>query len=64
MRELTRRRSPDARDECWPVFYGDVRVGTIPRRVGIPNAIANDWLTRHRSGAYVKFTQAGADLFA
>jgi hypothetical protein len=26
--------------------------------------LANNWLTRHRSGAYVKFTQAGADLFA
>jgi hypothetical protein len=26
---LTRRRSADAPDECWHVFYGDVRVGTI-----------------------------------
>jgi hypothetical protein len=32
-------------------------------RAGIERAIANGWLTRHRSGAYVKFTQAGADLF-
>src|SRR5258706_15729178 len=28
MPDLTRRRSPDAPDECWHVFYGDVRVGT------------------------------------
>jgi hypothetical protein len=33
-------------------------------RAGIERAIANGWLTRHRSGAYVNFTQAGADLFA
>jgi hypothetical protein len=27
-------------------------------------AIENGWLVRHESGTYVKFTQAGADLFA
>jgi len=31
---------------------------------GIERAIAEVWLIRHRSGVYVKFTQAGADLFA
>src|SRR3982074_3389123 len=36
MPALTRRRSPDAREECWQIFYGDVRVGTIAKRVGIP----------------------------
>ena len=36
MSTLTRRRSPDAREECWQIFYGDVRVGTIGKRVGIP----------------------------
>jgi hypothetical protein len=29
MPELSRRRSSDAREECWHVFYGDVQVGTI-----------------------------------
>ena len=33
---LTRRRSTDAREECWHIYYGDVRVGTIARRVGNP----------------------------
>jgi hypothetical protein len=28
MPELTRRRSPDAREECWHVYYGDVHAGT------------------------------------
>jgi hypothetical protein len=33
-------------------------------RAGIARAIARGWLIRHESGVYVKFTQAGADLFA
>jgi hypothetical protein len=37
MSEHTRLRSPDDREECWRVFPGDVRVGTIGKRVGIPN---------------------------
>ena len=36
MTTLTRRRSPDAREECWQICYGDVRVGTIAKRIGIP----------------------------
>jgi hypothetical protein len=31
---------------------------------GLELAIAKGWLWRHESGVYVKFTQAGADLFA
>jgi hypothetical protein len=27
-------------------------------------AVARDWLELHESGTYVKFTAAGADLFA
>jgi len=33
-------------------------------RAGIERAIEKGWLVRHESGTYVKFTQAGADLFA
>jgi hypothetical protein len=33
-------------------------------KAGFERAIANGWLTIHRSGVYVKFTQAGAELFA
>jgi hypothetical protein len=35
MPELTRRRYRE-RQDCWHVYYGDVHVGTIARRVGIP----------------------------
>jgi hypothetical protein len=33
-------------------------------RADIERAIALGWLWRHESGTYVRFTQAGADLFA
>jgi len=36
MPELTRRRSPDAPEECWHVFCGDVRVSVIAIRTGMP----------------------------
>jgi hypothetical protein len=31
---------------------------------GMDRAIAKGWLIRHESGTYVKFTEAGAALFA
>jgi hypothetical protein len=33
-------------------------------RAGITRAIELGWLWRHESGTYVKFTAAGAELFA
>jgi hypothetical protein len=30
------RRPLDTPDECWHVYYGDVRVGTIAIRTGMP----------------------------
>jgi len=37
MPELTRRRNPDAPEECWHVYYGDVHAGTITIRTGCPH---------------------------
>src|SRR5450631_3766041 len=37
MPELTRRRSTDAREECWHFYYGDVQTGTITIRSGNPH---------------------------
>jgi hypothetical protein len=34
--DLTRRRDPDRIGEAWLIFYGDVHVGTIAERSGIP----------------------------
>ena len=33
-------------------------------KAGLERAIANGWLWLHESGTYVKFTEAGAALFA
>ena len=33
-------------------------------KAGLELAIAHGWLWKHASGTYVRFTQAGADLFA
>jgi hypothetical protein len=37
MPPLTRRHDPDARQESWLVYYGDVHVGTIALRNGNPS---------------------------
>jgi hypothetical protein len=39
--------------EGWPQY-----------RAGIDRALDRGWLTRHESGTYVRFTEAGAALFA
>jgi hypothetical protein len=36
MPSLTRRRSDDTHRESWVVYYGDVPVGTIGKRAGVP----------------------------
>jgi hypothetical protein len=36
MPALTRRRSPDHRDERWEIYYGDIHAGTISVRTGKP----------------------------
>ena len=40
--------------------------GGTPEEYGaaLDYAIAKGWLWKHESGTYVKFTQAGAELFA
>jgi len=41
-----------------------IEIASTVEPVGIARAIANGWLWRHESGVYVKFTPAGAELFA
>jgi hypothetical protein len=36
MTALTRRRDPEAHAKCWHIYYGDVHVGTIGIRAGVP----------------------------
>ena len=42
MPTLTRRRDQEALHECWQVFFGDVCVGTISKRAGVPSD-ADQW---------------------
>jgi hypothetical protein len=44
MPALIRRRGPDASQEAWLVYYGDVHVGTIALRSGNPTTTASwEW---------------------
>lgn len=36
MPTLTRRRQHDRHQECWQIYFGDVCVGTIGERAGVP----------------------------
>jgi hypothetical protein len=72
MPELTRRRSLDAPEDCWHVYYGDVRVGTIAVRTGIPHREDPwGWICgfypgsepgEYADGTAVTFDQARADF--
>jgi hypothetical protein len=73
MLTLTRRRSTDQSD-CWHVLYGDVRVGTISRRVGAPIDVDQwGWILgfypgtdadQYRDGTALTFEEARAEFEA
>jgi hypothetical protein len=42
MTALTRRRGNNRHQETWYIYYGDVRVGTISTRAGVPTS-ADQW---------------------
>jgi hypothetical protein len=71
MSTLTRRRYPE-RPDCWHIYHGDVRVGTIARRVGNPHD-TDPWEwncgfypgshpREHTSDTAATFDQARADF--
>ena len=47
----------------WP-FLHELRGTPAEYSAGLKLAIDRGWLWLHESGTYVKFTQAGAELFA
>jgi hypothetical protein len=56
MPALTRRREPDRHQETWHICYGDVPIGTIGERAGVPHDV-DQWEWRvgfypvsHRQG--------------
>ncbi len=73
MPELTRRRYPE-RPDCWHVYYGDMHVGTIAIRAGVPVDV-DQWGWRcgfypgsdpgeFTSGSAATFDQARSDFDA
>jgi hypothetical protein len=47
----------------YPMLY-ELKASPAEYWAGLQLVIAHGWLTLDRSGTYVKFTQAGSDLFA
>jgi hypothetical protein len=45
-------------------FLSELKGSPAEYSAGLRVAIARGWLVLHESGTYVRFTQAGADLFA
>jgi hypothetical protein len=74
MPELTSRRSTDAPEECWHIYYGDVHAGTIAIRSGSPyDEDPWEWTCgfypgshpgEHQNGTAATFDEARADFEA
>jgi hypothetical protein len=47
----------------WPMLF-ELKATPAEYSAGLKLAIQRGWLVIHESGTYVKFTQAGAELFA
>jgi hypothetical protein len=63
MPELTRRRYPEAREECRHIFYGDVHAGTIAMRIGVPRDEEPwGWICGCYPGSYPDEHEAGTAL--
>jgi hypothetical protein len=45
-------------------FLYQLKGTPVEYKAGLERAIANGWLWLHESGTYVKFTEAGAAMFA
>jgi len=45
-------------------FLYELKGAPAEYKAGLDRAIEKGWLVMHESGTYLRFTQAGADLFA
>jgi hypothetical protein len=62
MTELTRRRMKDSKVDVWHVFYGDVQVGTIGMRSGVPNDVDQWGWTCGFNSQHLRITEGTAAL--
>ena len=74
MSALTRRREKDRHQESWRIYFGDVQVGWIGERAGVPKGV-DQWgwscgfhpgsdVKDHARGTAATFDQARADFEA
>ncbi|SIO54002.1 hypothetical protein SAMN05443247_07671 [Bradyrhizobium erythrophlei] len=62
--EKAARRLLEITSTVEPVQDGRSTCPSSEYKAGLDLAIASGWLWRHESGTFVRFTQAGAELFA
>jgi len=64
MPALTRRRDPDAQQETWQIYYGDVRVGTISEETGKPTGTPSwQWVCGFYPGNPAEHARGSAKTF-
>ena len=65
-RDITPAGSPATGvvDEAFAEVRASIDRFCLAAGAGLELAIARGWLRKHEPGTYVKFTQAGADVFA
>jgi hypothetical protein len=61
--EIGHRWPLRATSDRGPFLY-QLKGTPVEYKAGLERAIANGWLWLHESGTYVKFTEAGAAMFA
>ena len=64
MTELTRRRMKDSKVDVWHVYYGDVQVGSIGMRSGVPNEVDQWGWTCGFNSQRLRITEGTAPTFA
>jgi hypothetical protein len=61
MPALTRRRGPEAREERWHIYFGDVRIGTIAMKTGAPSDVDQwGWVCGFYPGSHPGEQMAGS----
>ena len=64
MPALTRRRDPDAQQETWQIYYGDVHVGTISEGAGKPTGTPSwQWVCGFYPGNPAEHARGSAKTF-
>ena len=63
MTELTRRRMKDSKVDVWHVYYGDVQVGSIGMRSGVPNEVDQWGWTCCFNSQRLRITEGTAPTF-